>query len=64
MTWKPDKDAALKALIRETINAAGSLDPAALPHHIRARLKDQVKGDVDLDRLIDEALKERASRSR
>ena len=62
MTWKPDKDEALKALIRKTINAAGPLDPAALPHHVRSRLKDQVKGDVDLDRLIDEALKDRSSR--
>lgn len=59
MTWKPDKDEALKALIRETINSAGPLDAAALPHHVKARLKDQVKGDVDLDRLIDEALKAR-----
>ncbi len=51
-SWSPDPDAALKALIRQTIEDAGDLKPDALPHRIRERLKGRVTGDIDLDAYI------------
>ena len=54
--WDEAEEEALKALIRDTINAAGPIDPAALPHRIKERLKGQATGEVDLDALIKEAL--------
>lgn len=54
--WDQAEEEALKALIRDTIKAAGPIDPAALPHRIKERLKGQATGDVDLDALIKEAL--------
>jgi hypothetical protein len=58
MTWKPDREEALKTLIRQTIKSAGDTTPAELPHVIKARLKDQAGEGADLDRLIKEILKE------
>ncbi|MEO0399833.1 MAG: hypothetical protein AAF224_10495 [Pseudomonadota bacterium] len=58
MTWRPDKQEALKKLIRETIRSAGTLQPTELPHHVREQLKSQVDGDIDLDLLIRAVLEE------
>ena len=41
--WSPDKEEALKALIRQTIDAAGTSDPASLPHRVKERLKGRAK---------------------
>ena len=51
----------LDALIKETIAAAGSIDPAELPHRLRQRLKDHAADDADLDALIAKALKEQTA---
>lgn len=59
MAWAPDKTEALKALIRQTIDAAGQIDAAALPHRVKERLQAQVEGDLDLDALIAEVMKEK-----
>lgn len=56
--WEPDKSAALKALIRQTIESAGDIKPDALPHRIKDRLKDFAAGDVDLDQYIRDVLDE------
>ena len=56
MAWKADKKEALKKLIRDTIRAAGSLDPAEIPHHVREQLKAHGAGDADVDALIREVL--------
>lgn len=53
---KRDREEALKALIRDTIAKAGKLPPEAIPHRVKTRLKDQAVGDVDVDKLIAEAL--------
>ncbi len=58
MTWKPDDEEALKALIRETIKAVGPSDPAALPSKIRERIKARATGDLDVDAYIREVLAE------
>lgn len=57
--WSPDKKEALKALIRQTIDAAGEEDPAAIPHRVRARLKGQATGDLDVDAVIREVMREK-----
>ena len=57
-TWMPDREAALRALIRETLAAAGDIPPDQLPHHIRARLKDQVAGNPDIDGYIEDIVAE------
>ena len=57
--WKPDSDAALKALIRQTIDEMGEADAATLPHRVRRRLKEQAASDADIDRLVDQVLAER-----
>ena len=56
-TWKPD-EAALKALIRETLLAAGPLDPNALPHKVKERLRGHATGELDVDAYIKEVLAE------
>ena len=56
--WKPDDAAALKALIRATIKAAGPIDPAAIPSKVKERLRGQATGDLDVDACIREALAE------
>ncbi len=57
--WKPELDEdALKALIRETMKAAGPIDPAALPSRIKERIKDRASGKMDLDAYIREVLAE------
>ena len=47
--WKPDREAALKSLIRATIKAAGPIDAAAIPHLVKERLKGQATGDLDVE---------------
>ena len=56
--WKPDTDAALKTLIRETIKAAGSVDPHGLPSKVRERIMARAVGDLDVDAYIVEVLAE------
>ena len=63
MTWKPDREEALKTLIRQTIKSAGDISPADLPHAIKARLKNQTDVDADLDKLIKDILKEQRERA-
>lgn len=58
---KTEREAALKALIRSTIAGAGSLAPDAIPHRVKEQLKGQATGNVDLDRLIREAIAEQRS---
>jgi hypothetical protein len=58
MAWKPEKKEAIKALIRDTINAAGPTSPDALPHKIRDKVKAQIEGEIDLDVLIAEVLRD------
>ena len=50
--WEPDQEAALKSLIRKTIESAGDIKPDAIPHRIKERLKGRVSGDVDLEAYI------------
>ncbi len=56
--WTPDKDAALKALIRQTVNALGDLDPDQIPHLVKQRLEGRATGDVDVETYAREVLKE------
>ena len=56
--WKPNDEEAVKALIRKTIQSAGALDPDAIPSKVKARLKGQATGDLDVDGCIREALAE------
>ena len=57
------KTEALKALIRQTIDAAGREEPGLPPSRLNARLKAQVGGDADLDALIAQVMKERRGES-
>jgi hypothetical protein len=56
---KDERLKALKALIRETVASAGGIAPDAIPHRVKERLKGQALGDLNVDRLIEDALKER-----
>jgi hypothetical protein len=56
--WKPKDEEALKALIRQTIKAAGPTDPSALPSKIKERIKGRIAGDLDVDAYIKEVLAE------
>lgn len=56
--WKPDDEEALKALIRKTIQSAGTLDPAAIPSKVKERLRGQAAGDLDVEAYIAEALEQ------
>ncbi|MEM9495516.1 MAG: hypothetical protein AAGA09_05895 [Pseudomonadota bacterium] len=49
---------AIKKLIRETIDAAGPIDPAAVPHTLKERIRAQVSGDIDIDDYVAEVLRE------
>ncbi len=62
--WTPDRDKAIKALIRETINAAGDIPADKLPHHLRATLKEQIEGNAMLDVYIAEILNEERKKTR
>jgi hypothetical protein len=57
--WTPDQEKALKALIRETIDAAVKTDPASVPHRVKERIKGQATGDLDIDAYVAEVMKER-----
>lgn len=57
-TWKPDDEEALKALIRDTVKHAGSIDPATLPSKIRERIKGRVTGDIDIEAYVKQVLAE------
>ncbi|MEL6111272.1 MAG: hypothetical protein AAFR20_00570 [Pseudomonadota bacterium] len=57
-TWTPDRETALRAVIRDTLKSAGDIPPDQLPHHVRQRLRDQVDGSVDLDTVIASILAE------
>jgi len=62
--WKPELgESALKQLIIQTIESAGSVDPAQLPSKIRNRIKDRSTGDLDIDAYIQQVLKETKSKS-
>lgn len=52
---------AIKRLIEATIAAAGDQDPAALPHLIRRQLQGQVSGNLNLDDLIKQVMRQRRS---
>ena len=56
--WKPDDEEALKALIRDTIKAAGPLPPDAFPSRVKERLKGRATGDLDVEAYIKEILAE------
>lgn len=62
-TWSPDKEEALKQLIRQTIDAAGAGDPETLPHRVRERLKGRVSGDLDIEDYVKEVLRERGGKT-
>ncbi len=56
--WKPDNDEALKALIRDTVKNAGSIDSATLPSKIREQIKGRVSGDLDIEAYVKQVLAE------
>ncbi len=60
--WTPDRYAAIRALIRSTIQSAGDIAPDQLPHHVRSMIKDHVEGDRDIDAYIAQVLKEEKSK--
>jgi hypothetical protein len=60
--WKPDDEEALKALIRETLIAAGPVDPGVIPHRVKERLRGHATGDLDIDAYIKEVLAETAKK--
>ncbi|MGE0407666.1 MAG: hypothetical protein AB7P23_00235 [Amphiplicatus sp.] len=57
-SWTPDKEAALKALIRQTIDAVGGSDPQSLPHRVKEQLKGRATGDLDVEAYVREVLRE------
>ena len=56
--WKPDDEEALKALIRDTVKAAGPLDPNVLPSKIKERIRGRATGDLDVDAYIRQVIAE------
>ena len=61
--WKPaDDEETLKALIRETIHAAGPIAPDALPSKVKERIKGRLSGDIDVDAYIREVMAEMKKR--
>lgn len=52
MTETPDREEAIRKLIRQTIASMGDVEADRLPHLIRERLKGQVSGEVDLNRYL------------
>ncbi len=61
--WKPNDEAELKALIRKTIDAVGPIDPTTIPSRVKARIKGQATGDLDVDAYIKEVMAEIRKRS-
>ena len=53
-----NKDNVLKALIRETIKNAGSIDPASIPHQLKNVIQGHADGSIDIDEYIREVLRE------
>lgn len=62
--WRPADEETLKSLIRDTIKAIGPMDPDALPHKIRERIRARAAGDLDIDAYIREVLEEQKKRKR
>ncbi len=61
--WKPEgEEEALKALIRATVAAAGPIDPGAIPHKVKERIKGRAAGDLDIDAYIQEVMAEARKR--
>ncbi|GJL95517.1 MAG: hypothetical protein DHS20C05_19220 [Hyphococcus sp.] len=61
--WKPEgEEEALKALIRATVTAAGPIDPGAIPHKVKERIKGRASGDLDVDAYIKQVMAEMAKR--
>ena len=56
--WKPNDEEALKALIRETVKHAGSVDPSELPSKVRERIKGRISGDLDVEAYVKQVLAE------
>ena len=62
--WTPDRDAAIRAIIEQTISATGDVDAGELPHRLKAALKSHVTEGPDLDALVEKILKEERSKAR
>lgn len=56
--WSPDQGEALKALIKKTIESAGPLAPDAIPHQVKAVIRGQATGDLDVDAYIKEVMRQ------
>ena len=56
--WSPDKDAALKALIRETVKGAGAMSADAIPHQIKEQIRAHASGDIDVEAYVAKVLAE------
>ena len=55
----PDATAeTIKNIIRATVSAAGEPDPATLPHLVRQRLEGHALGEKEVDRYVQEVLRE------
>jgi hypothetical protein len=54
-----EREKALKALIDETVAAAGGLAPDEIPHKVKERLKGYATGDLDVDAYIRQAIRDR-----
>ncbi len=62
-TWKPDQSEAIKRLIRTTIEAAGPLDAASIPHLLKETLRGQATGDLDVEAYVKQVLAEMKKKS-
>ncbi|MEL7486688.1 MAG: hypothetical protein AAGJ87_05660 [Pseudomonadota bacterium] len=60
--WSPDREQALRALIKATIREAGDLPPDAIPHRVREAIKDYATGDLDVDAYVKALLAETRDR--
>ena len=58
MDLDEEKRRALKILVKDAIHTIGPIDPAKPPHQLRAQLEAQAAGEIDLETLISEALRE------
>lgn len=56
------REAAIRNLIRQTVTSMGETSPEALPHMVRERLKGQIEGGADIDRLLRDVLRERGEK--
>lgn len=52
------QEEAIRELIRQTIASMGETGPETLPHMVRERLKGQLTGDADLERICADVLRE------